>query len=134
MKKGKAMPIDLAEKEVENWLSAIGVDETEKEEKEDFIKKIVGKVSSGNIHFNEKGLICYKLIFPLKAQDVEFNTSELVFNRINSGELVEKTQGAEGMEYILRGAAISTGKANGEIKTLDAKDFMIVVAITNFFL
>lgn len=131
-----AISLEVAEKDVNSWLSYKKLSDAKKEEKKDAIKKLIALIADGKITLDpETFVLKHELSFEVgdsvKIKNLEYKP------RINVGELQNNLRGVDVMEdmtgYMVSYGAALTGQPKGIIKLLDTEDFTVVQTIAGFF-
>lgn len=131
-----AISLEVAEKDVNSWLSYKKLSDAKKEEKKDAIKKLIALIADGKITLDpETFVLKHELSFEVgdsvKIKNLEYKP------RINVGELQNNLRGVDVMEdmtgYMVAYGAALTGQPKNIIKLLDTEDFTVVQTIAGFF-
>jgi hypothetical protein len=131
----KLISKEVATQEIEAWLDAKRVRQSEREEKQARIDFLTEVIQEGLLVRKEDNTLVYTLLFPIGT---ELKTSELNFKpRLTIGVVNNYLSGlkaTDGDNRMIAYARAVTSAPAETIKALDMEDYAVVSAIVGFFL
>ena len=128
--------IEVATKEVNDWLDSKKVSDKDKELNQDQIDKLIDAVCNGYLVVNDDDTLSQTLKFPIKGEDSEIK--ELKYkNRVTVKEIQTQMTGTKSGDFIgMLTAYISaaTVMPKAFLKNLDTQDWSLAQAIGVFFM
>ena len=129
---------DQAKLELEKWLDIKKINQRKRDDKEEFAKEIIDSIMSGEATIDEKGVITYNLLFPIKTKDDKVTISSFAFKpRLMQREAKAALQGIkadDGDGRIVAYISALTGQARAIIGGLDTIDHSFCQAVALYFL
>ncbi len=129
---------DQAKIELGKWLDIKKINQRKREDKVEFAKEIIDSIMSGDTVIDEKGVITYKLLFPIQTKEGKETIKSFEFQpRLLQRDARAALQGIkadDGDGRIVAYISALTGQAKAIIGGLDTVDHTFCQAIALYFL
>jgi hypothetical protein len=127
--------IDVATKEVNEWVASKKFSESKKESLKDSIDSLIKAVADGTLAINEDKTINHELKFEVGA---DFKVKSFTYkHRLAQGEITKRTEGLKPTDAdgrICAYIAALTGEPKSVILQLDTEDYSVAQSIAVFFI
>ena len=130
----KKISIEIAEKEISEWLDYKKITQQKREAQEGSIKTLVNSLVDGSLSLKEDKTFVHELFFPI-GSDSKITKFEYK-PRVHQGLIQKHMEGFKSTDFDARmNATIAALTANPKdiVKSMDTEDFSIASSIAIFF-